>query len=34
MALSREFYIPQGATKIAAKDLPVVFYTYEEPKKF
>ena len=32
MALSREFYIPQGATKIAAKDLPVVFYTYEEPK--
>ena len=30
--LSREFYIPQGATKIAAKDLPVVFYTYEEPK--
>ena len=32
MALSREFYIPKGATKIAAKDLPVVFYTYKEPK--
>jgi len=26
MALSREFYIPKGAMKIAPKDLPVVFY--------
>lgn len=26
MALSREFYIPKGAIKIAPKDLPVVFY--------
>ena len=32
MALSREFYIPKGATKIAAKDLPVVFYAYYEGK--
>jgi len=32
MALSRELYIPQGATKIAAKDLPVVFYAYYKGK--
>tara|TARA_R100001463_G_scaffold33568_1_gene74306 strand:+ start:457 stop:1032 length:576 start_codon:yes stop_codon:yes gene_type:complete len=32
MALSRDFYIPKGATKIAAKDLPVVFYAYDKNK--
>lgn len=26
MALSREFYIPKGAMKVAPKDLPVEFY--------
>lgn len=27
--INREFYIPKGALKVAAKGLPVVFYTYQ-----